>query len=81
MMLRVAVALAWQKKRVGGMRMPSAAARAVHALKDENCPILISPSLVSLDLPDIWASNPTPHDFSSAHKCCKYFFYPSIWLL
>ncbi|KAM3737989.1 hypothetical protein ACB098_09G098800 [Castanea mollissima] len=68
-MLRVAVALAWQKKRVGGMRMPSTAARAVHALKDENCPILISPSLVSLDLPDIWASNPTPHDFPSAHKC------------
>ncbi|XP_075637112.1 bifunctional protein FolD 1, mitochondrial isoform X2 [Castanea sativa] len=69
MMLSVAVALAWQKKRVGGMRMPSTAARAVHALKDENCPILISPSLVSLDLPDIWASNPTPHDFPSAHKC------------
>ncbi|KAB1224699.1 Bifunctional protein FolD 1, mitochondrial [Morella rubra] len=48
--------------------MPSTR-RAASTLMDENCPILVSRSLGSLDLPDIWPTNCTTHDFQAVYKC------------
>ncbi|XP_059463327.1 bifunctional protein FolD 1, mitochondrial isoform X3 [Corylus avellana] len=64
MMRRAAVA--WQKG--AGNRIPTTT-RAVNTAVNDNRPILISPSLVSLDLPEIWPTNSTTHDFPLTCKC------------
>ncbi|XP_062167581.1 bifunctional protein FolD 1, mitochondrial isoform X2 [Alnus glutinosa] len=64
-MMRRAV-VAWQKE--AGNRIPSTT-RAVNTAMNDNCPILISPSLVSLDLAEIWPTNSTTHDFPLTCKC------------
>lgn len=38
--------------------------------------ILMSPPLVSLDLPDIWTPDSSRFSASSIHKSCKYLFTP-----
>ncbi|KAG2686274.1 hypothetical protein I3843_10G159700 [Carya illinoinensis] len=43
--------------------------RTINTQMDDSYPILISPSLVSLDLPDIWPTNSSPNEFRSTCRC------------
>lgn len=59
----------WLRKSI----QSSSTLRAVHTLKvDPSQPMLKSPPLISLDLPDVWTSNVMDFDPPSIGECCLY---------
>lgn len=63
--------VSWQQKALG-QRIPFSTMTQNTYKDDHDCQILMSPSLVSLDLPDLWPPDSTDFQFQSAKSHCEF---------